>query len=196
MPRAARALGAAAVALAVLPFATRPLWRDAPLDVGVPDHVVTNLGLTAALVLTVCLPYLVLPVALPFTSRVDGAMLSASTILGRRTLDLTRLRRAGALEIMGRDPTLVLRLHDAGGGRLYLMAAPPSALPRTVRAAVRELAHRQPAAVSRRARVHLDLEPHPGRGCRLLLAALTTLAAVAWSFAVLVVGGVYLEALT
>ncbi|MCX4647097.1 hypothetical protein [Streptomyces sp. NBC_01446] len=116
----------------------------------------------------------------------DGHLLTAHTLSGRRTVDLTRLTKVRRIELMGRgQPIDGLALQDAYGVSLVIDKGPD--------AAVREAIAQRPTgeiAVSRRAAERLQLMPSTYRAWRTYLRAL--LCTIAWIGAVMVSGIIFL----
>lgn len=180
------------LALIVIPF-TLPT----PVDV-----LWVALGVLAVVVVMVCLPYVVAPLAIipTRTARQDGNDLVVHTLFGVRRVDLTKVDRVWARKVSGRDgDTVVVGLSGAGIPRVWLtwqtmyLVSDPDRLAVPVRAA----AARREVVVSARGRAVLGLTNAPegseavmlwARSAFLFVAYLGATVALALGYAVLLVG--------
>jgi hypothetical protein len=179
------ALGRATLALVpglwLTAFLTRPIWIDAPLVDGFPGHPLATTFVVLALTIGFVSPWLLLPFGTMARSTIDPAgVLTVVTVLGRRRVDLERLRRVGALTMRGRTgDQFILYLRSERFRWALVSLGANSHLPGCLRERIEPAVEERPTVVSARARAMLRMGLRPGFAHRIALGSFTLVGGLA-----------------
>lgn len=180
-------LGRAALALVPVLWATayltRPIWADAPLADGIPDHPLAVVYFVTSLVVGTFVPWLLLPVGPSAGTSVDPAgVLTVVTVLGRRRLETDRLARIGTLTVSGRGSTqYYLYLRDSRFRWVLVSMGKTPRLSAPLRHFVEAVVDERPDVLTARARTALRLGARPGLAQRLALGTFSVVVGTAVS---------------
>lgn len=186
-------LGRATLALVpllwVTAYLTRPIWMNAPIVDGHPDHPLVTTFFVLSLTIGAFTPFLVLPVGLAAHTTIDPpGVLTVTTVLGRRRLELNRLSRIGALTMSSQNGLVQYFLYlRAGRFRwvLVLLGQSPH-LAGPLRDFTASAVDERPDLLSARARTMLRMGTRPGLRQRIALGTVTFVvgiaASAAWMF--------------
>lgn len=178
-------LGRAALALVpalwATAYLTRPIWADAPLADGIPDHPLAAAFFVTSLVVGAFVPWLLLPVGPSAGTSVDPAgVLTVVTVLGRRRLESHRLARIGALTVSGRvSNQYYLYLRDSRFRWVIVSLGTTPHLSAPLRRLVEAVVDERPDVLTARARAMLRLGARPGLAQRLALGTFSVVVGTA-----------------
>ena len=183
-------LGRATLALVplmwVTAYLTRPIWMNAPIVDGLPDHPLATTFFVLSLTIGAFTPFLVLPVGLAAHTTIDPpGVLTVATVLGRRRLELDRLSRIGALTVWSQSgPYQHYLFLRAGRFRWVLVLLGPSPhLAGPLRDLIASTVDERPDLLSTRARTMLRMGTRPGLRQRVALGTVTFVVGMAASAA-------------
>lgn len=173
-------LGRAALVLVpvmwAVAHATRSVWSRGWTPGELPDHPIATAITWAALAVGCMSPFLLLPSGTMRDAALDDGILTIMTVLGRRRIDLGRLRKVGSLSLVGRrddQDAYLLYLRSSGGRWVLVSLGTSRRMPREVRRRIVAAMEERPGVVSVRARATLRFGEMPSLGQVLARATMT-----------------------